>query len=232
VAIAETTKPKTSTSKENRSLLTGEIYRELRKQILGGELKPAQQLRQDDIAALFGVSKIPVREALKQLEADGLVEFKPRRGAFVVELSESDILEVQEIRIALETRALELAIPNMTDNDINQAREILNEYEQVTDFERWCDLNSRFHQCIYAPCGLSKLVAMIQNVKDRTGAFMRLKVTMASGLDRPHSEHKKILAACEAGDVELGVKLLREHIERTKKEVAAHFRREATEVIN
>ncbi len=202
------------------------IYRELRQKILQNELLANQPLRQDKIASQFGVSKIPVREALRQLEADGLVEFKPRRGAFVVELSEHDILENLEIRIALECRAIELAIPNMTDEDLSLAEEILHEYQQVNDIERWSELNTLFHRCIYSPCGMTKLLAMIQDIKDRTKSFMRLKITQVSGLERPHAEHLAILQACKDNQPEIGARLLKEHIECTKKEVVAYFRRE------
>ncbi|MFT2110601.1 GntR family transcriptional regulator [Marinomonas sp. 2405UD68-3] len=212
--------------------VNNDIYHTLRKLILDGALAGGAPLRQDDIAEQFGVSKIPVREVFRKLESDGLVEFRPRRGVFVTEHTEAEILEMLEIRIALESRALELSIPQMTDLDIELAREILKEYEEVEGIEVWSDLNRRFHDCIYAPCGLMNLISMIHSVVDRTGSFMRLKVTMASGFDRPHSEHVDILKACEAGDVDKGVDLLRKHIERTKKEVAAHFRRQSLSILS
>jgi DNA-binding GntR family transcriptional regulator len=208
---------------------TDNIYQQLRDNILLNKLPPKQSIKQDYIAEQFGVSKIPVREALRMLEADGLVEFIPRRGAFVVELTESDILENLEIRIALESHALRLAIPNMTDSDISAARKILVEYEKVTDVERWSELNSHFHQCIYAPCGLSKLIQMIQNIKERTNLFMRLKISQVSGLNRPHLEHLAILSACEDGNSILAVELLRKHIEYTKREVTSYFRTRVSE---
>jgi len=202
------------------------IYQQLRDSILLSQLPANQSIKQDRIAEQFGVSKIPVREALRLLEADGLVEFIPRRGAFVVELTESDILENLEIRIALESHALRLAIPNMTDSDIREAEKILVEYQQVSNVERWSELNSQFHHCIYAPCGISKLMQMIQSNKERTNFFMRLKISQVSGLERPHFEHLAILEACKNGNTQLGVKLLRKHIEYTKKEVTAYFRRQ------
>ena len=212
-------------SNSNNQKPKKDIYLELRHQILTGELHANQPLRQDDIAAIFGVSKIPVREALRRLEENGLVEFIPRRGAFVVELTQGDIMEMLEIRLALESRALELAIPNMTVDDIALAREILKEYKLTDDASRWSELNRRFHLSLYAPCGIFKLIAMIEDMKDRSRLFMQLKVSIASGLHRPHDEHLKILNACEDKNVALGVNLLRKHIETTKKEVAAYYRK-------
>lgn len=214
--------------KKQRSGKSGNIiYQQLRDDILVNKLPANQSLKQDSIAAQFGVSKIPVREALRLLEADGLVEFIPRRGAFVVELTENDILENLEIRIALESHALRLAIPNMTGLDIQDAEKILSEYEQTNNINRWSELNSQFHYCIYAPCGFSKLLRMIQVNKERTSTFMRLKISQVSGLKRPHKEHIAILEACKKGDCLLGVKLVQRHIDHTKKEVVAYFRRQS-----
>jgi len=203
---------------------SGEIYHALRQQILSNQLSANQQLRQDDIASQFGVSKIPVREALRQLAADGLVEFKPRRGAFVTELTEDDILENLEIRQALETHALAMAIPNMTHNDFQQANAILQEYQHATDMQQWSELNRRFHLCLYAPCGLPKLIGMLQEIKARNQSFITLQITHFSGFERAHEEHVEILQACKNNDTERGVALLKQHIEHTKKEVMAHFR--------
>lgn len=207
------------------------IYDSLKARILGGGLEGGVALRQDHLAEQFEVSKIPVREALRQLEADGLVEYRPRRGAIVAQLSPDDLADMLDIRIALECRALELAIPNMVEDDIRLAREILEEYGQETDAERWSDLNLRFHLSLYEPCGRRRLLSLISDVQARMGAFMRLKITLASGLDRPHREHNQILEACQAKDTTLAVTLLREHVETTQKEVAAHFRRQALKVV-
>lgn len=203
------------------------IYNQLKIQILNNHLVGASSLKQDQIAAQFQVSKIPVREALKRLEADGLVEFKARRGAFVVELTQHQILENLEIRIALETRAIKLAIPNMTAIDLNEAEDILTAYQNTSDVESWSALNQKFHQSLYAPCGLPHLLEIIQKLKERTNYFMRLKISQVSGLERPHQEHLAILEACKKKDVNLGVKLVEQHIEFTKKEVTAYFRRNA-----
>ena len=212
-------------NKKNPLKEHGDIYLQLKQKIIDGKIKAGQPIRQDDIASQFGVSKIPVREALRRLEANGLVEFIPRRGAFVVELTEDDILEMLEIRLALESRALELAIPNMTGEDFLLAREILEEYESTDDELRWSELNRQFHLGLYAPCGLLKLIGLIHDLKDRSKLFMHLKITQASGFKRPHDEHIEILNACENQDIQKAVGMLRQHIETTKKEVAAYYRK-------
>ncbi len=205
--------------------LSDPIYEALRADILSGRLAGGVPLRQDVIASEHGVSKIPVREALRQLEMEGLVEFRPRRGAIVRQLTEKEVLELIDIRLALECRALELAVPNMIDSDFTVAGEILEEYEAEPSRERWSDLNLRFHHCLYEPCGNLRLLAMISEIEGRMGLFMRLKVTEASGLERPMREHRAILAACRRGAPKEAVGLMRQHIETTQKEVAASIRR-------
>ncbi|NNC77980.1 MAG: GntR family transcriptional regulator, partial [Woeseiaceae bacterium] len=93
------------------------VYDAVKQRIVNGELSGGAALKQDELAREFGVSKIPVREALRQLERDNLVEFRPRRGAVVTSLSADDLAGILDVRIALECRALELAIPNMVEDD-------------------------------------------------------------------------------------------------------------------
>lgn len=203
------------------------VYTHLKEAIVSGRYCGGSALRQDEIAHSNGVSKVPVREALRRLEVEGLVEFRPRRGAIVRQLSETDILALLDIRIALECRAVELAIPNMVASDFAAASDILEEYSAETSKERWSALNLSFHRCIYEPCGNRHLLSMIFELEQRMGPFMRLRVTEASGLTRPHAEHLRILDACIAGNVAEAVALLRNHIATTQKEVAADFRRKA-----
>ncbi|MDE2790772.1 MAG: GntR family transcriptional regulator [Paracoccaceae bacterium] len=207
------------------------VYARLKEEIVAGRRAGGAALRQDEIASENGMSKIPVREALRRLEIEGLVEFRPRRGAIVRQLSDSDILELLDIRIALECRALELAVHNMVESDHSLAREILEEYSTSTSPERWSELNLRFHHCIYEPCGNRHLLLMIRELEQRMGPFTRLRVTQASGLERPHSEHVRILEACVAGDAHSAVAELRGHIQTTQKEVAAFFRRMSLRLI-
>jgi len=203
---------------------TQNIVPTLREDILSGLLAAGTSLRQDDLAERFGVSKIPVREALKQLEVDGLVEFRPRCGATVVEHSPTDFAEMFDIRIALECRALELAIPNFAESDICAARQILEEYVKTSDYKQWSELNLRFHRTLYRPCGRPQLLKMIDKLQGQIGLSRRLCVTMVTGFDRPHLEHQSLLKACIDADKEMAARLLRLHIEASQKEVAAFFR--------
>lgn len=203
------------------------IYYDVRAMILSGAIEPGSPLRQDEIAKRFGVSKIPVREALRRLEVEKLVTFEKNKGATVRQFSEKEILQLLDIRVALECRALELAIPNMIDSDFRDMRTLLADYAQRTEVAEWSALNVKFHHMLYEPCGNPPLLAMINDLQDRLGQYLRLLVSTASGLERPMREHDDILDACEQRDVETAITVLRQHIEATQKEVAAFLRRGA-----
>lgn len=201
------------------------IYDDIRVAILSGEIAPGAPLRQDEIAKRFGVSKIPVREALRRLEVDNLVIFERNKGASVRRYSEAEVLQLLDIRIALECRALELAVPNMIAADFSDMRTLLDDYAKRTDPAEWGAMNAQFHNMLYEPCGNPQLIKMIDDLQGKLGQFLRLLLSTASGLDRPMREHSDILEACERGDTEAAVKALRLHIEATQKEVAAFLRR-------
>jgi DNA-binding GntR family transcriptional regulator len=189
----------------------------LRRAISAGELAPGIQLRQDELAGKFGTSRIPVREALRQLEAEGFVTFLPNRGAVVSDLSVDEVVELLEIRIALECHALRLAIPAMGDIDLDDARAILRSYDEEPDPEKWGAFNWRFHKSLYAPCNRPRLLAMIEANYGHVGRFTRALVSRATGKDRPQREHYQLLEFCRDGEVEKAVRLLREHIVQTQK---------------
>ena len=189
----------------------------LRRAISAGEMAPGFQLRQDELAERFGTSRIPVREALRQLEAEGFVTFLPNRGAVVSDLSIDEVIELLEIRIALECHALRLAIPAMGDIDLDDAKEILRSYDEEPDPEKWGAFNWRFHKALYAPCYRPRLLAMIEANYGHVGRFTRALVSRATGKDRPQREHYQLLEFCRGGEVEKAVRLLREHIVQTQK---------------
>ncbi|MEX0297991.1 MAG: GntR family transcriptional regulator [Kordiimonas sp.] len=203
------------------------VYLALRIAILSGELVGDEPLRQDEIAKQHGISKIPVREALRRLEVEGLVEFKPRRGAFVRTVNDEELLDLLDIRVALETRALELSIPNMVQSDFTAAQAILSAYVKSSSQEEWGYLNQKFHRSILEPCGNKRLLSLIDDINTRMSPLLRMRVTSVSGIERPSHEHAEILEACVVGNVSRGVASLRKHIEESKREVAAQIRRDA-----
>lgn len=210
---------------KDEQLTADPVYEALKSAIIAGDLAPGEPLRQDEIARQHGISKIPVREALLRLEVDGFVLFRKNKGAIVRELSAQEVLNLLDIREALECKALELAVPYMIDSDLAAAREVIDSYGHERTAEAWSRLNIRFHQILYEPCGNAPLLQMIDDLRARIGPVMRLMVTETSGLERPHAEHQAILQACIAHDTAKAVDLLRQHIQTTRKETAAKLLR-------
>jgi DNA-binding GntR family transcriptional regulator len=195
----------------------------LREAILRGILEGGMQLRQDEIARTFGVSRIPVREALRQLEAEGLVVFKPHRGAVVSALSTEEIREIYEIRIALETMAIRLSIPHLTEADLERARRILEEIDRETDTGRWSELNQEFHATLYAPANRPHLFALINTHRTNVDRYLRIYISVMKRKRRSQLEHRRILEACQQRDVEGAVKALEEHLRGASDQLVAYL---------
>lgn len=184
----------------------------LREAILRGVFEEAQPLRQDEIAARFGISKIPVREALRRLEVEGLVVFYPNRGAVVATLSTDEAEELCEIRIALETTALRRAVPRATADDLRRASDVLEEARTEPNPHRWSDFNWEFHAALYAPAGRPQLLALIRQMNRRVDRYMRATLTSAGHHAQSLREHKHLLQAVRRGDVAEAEALLTAHI--------------------
>lgn len=189
----------------------------LRDMILSGSMGIGVQLKQEALAKRFGVSRIPVREALKRLEAEGLVEHTPHQGSIVASQSVPELLETLDIRIGLETRALKLAIPMMKASDHKAAREIMAKYDASDSPLEWAELNLEFHLCLYRACGRPKLLRMIEEIVRSIGIHLRAQQSYKAGRKSPQSEHREILKACVAKDVGRAIQLLEQHIEHTQK---------------
>ncbi|WP_237165223.1 GntR family transcriptional regulator [Pandoraea vervacti] len=210
---------------DTASLSTAErAHAEIRRQILSGELPEGAPIRQDEIAARLGVSKIPVREALMRLQSEGWVVLKRNAGAFVTPLTVSDCVEMLDMRIALECRALELAVPNMAPSDLAVAEQWLQRYAKADTPQSWSELNLAFHQALYAPANRPRLVATAHAAQERMGRFLRAHLSAVNDHQRSTDEHLAIHRACAAGDTKTAVRLLRKHLEQTQREVMAFFR--------
>ena len=142
-----------------------EILEILREDIVSGRLAAGSLLRQQQLAERFGISRMPVREALFRLEAEGFIAFTPNKGATVAPISAEDLREIYEMRIAAETLALSTALPELTNSQIERAAELQAEMEMetapVADFGA---LNAAFHNTLYAPCARPRLLAHVENL--------------------------------------------------------------------
>lgn len=193
----------------------------LRGEIDGGGLKPGVPLRQDELAARFGTSRIPVREALRTLQAEGLVTYSANRGATVALVSDTEMLEMLEVRIALECHALRLSIPQFVDADFETARTLLRKYDAAPSAAEWSIMNWSFHWALYAPCDCSRLLSAIERNFKHFNSAARHHISKVTGKERPQQEHYRLLALAEAGKVNEAVQLLRDHVASTQRIIRA-----------
>jgi len=206
----------TSYSGIPRQSLPSAVADKLREQIIRGEIPEGAQLRQDAIATQYQVSRIPVREALRQLDAEGLIAIVPNRGAIVPALSPSDIGELFSIRALLEPEVLKQSIPHLTDDDPSDAEAVLREY--VSELRRpdhlsaWGRLNWQFHSILYSRANQPRFMAIIRNVNNSGERYTRLQLYLTHGVKRANEEHHQILEFCRQRDVTAACELLRIHI--------------------
>lgn len=205
--------------------LPGMITHSLREAILSGELIGGVQLKQEELASKFNVSMSALREALKSLEAEGLVKFYPNRGAVVSELSVEEAQEIFDIRLYLELGAMELAIPNLTDAELSAAGDILNAVDAETDSKRWGALNWQFHEILYRAANRPKLISLIQNMHNNVERYMRLYLSTMHYQEKSQKEHRLLLDACTQKDLKTVQKLLRKHMTDAKKNLAKYLSR-------
>ena len=184
----------------------------LRDDILRGKLQGGQPLKQDEIAAQFEVSKIPVREALVQLQAEGLVNFYPNRGAFVSELTAAEADEIYVMRIALEKEILTRAIPHLTVAHFKRAGEILDTIDNESNIAKWGELNYEFHATLYSPAELPRVMKTIRALHTNIARYLVLYLAGMEYQEQSQREHRALLEACRWGDVEKAMAILEEHL--------------------
>lgn len=216
-----------------RQTLTHQTAEALRDRILRGEFGDSMPLRQDAIAAELGVSRIPVREALRQLEAEGLVVFNPHRGAVVSTLSIGEIEELFELRAQIESDLVRRAVPRVTREDLTRARDTLKAYDAAFrkgEVTAWGKLNWEFHATLYAPADRPFTMAVVQRLHQQSDRYLRMQLVLTHGETRASDEHRSILAAAADRDVRQASQLMRQHILGAGRRLVSFVRteREAT----
>ena len=200
------------------------IAERLKESIINGELKGGQQLKQDEIAKSFNVSLIPVREALRILEVQGLVKIFPNKGAIVSEFSVNEVEEIFDIRILLEKGALEYAIDNLDDKDIEYAEYILSKMDDLVDEEHLSELNLQFHNVLYNASKKEILLELIRDMHIKVERYMRIYLLNMGYHKTSQDEHYKMLEACRYRDKKLAISLLEQHMEKAKKSLVTFLK--------
>jgi DNA-binding GntR family transcriptional regulator len=209
--------------------VSGRIARALADRIISGALAPGSRLMQDHLAEEFAASHVPVREAFRKLEAQGLVVSKPRCGVRVSHLDPEIVLEVTEMRAALEGLALHHALPRLTAEDIDAARRALVEGDASDQIADWEAANRRFHLAITAPCGMPRLMASIDDLQRSAARFLFATWKQLDWQPRSDTEHRAILDAIERGDGAGARARLEAHIREAGKALVERLHLAASE---
>jgi DNA-binding GntR family transcriptional regulator len=196
----------------------------IREAILRGNLEPGQRLDQKQIAESLRVSRSPVREALRTLAAEGLVEVIPHRGAVVAELSPDELEEILAIRSVLEGMAARLAVPKIDAERLSTLESILKELNQTMNLDRWMVLNNHFHHTIYQLANRPRLLALIDNLRNTITPYMRQYVASSEHIREVAASHQLIFDACVKRDPLLAEQETQKHIAAARAGVVVYAR--------
>lgn len=195
----------------------------LRAAIIRGRLAPQAPLRQEELARHFSVSRIPLREALRQLESEGWIEFRQNRGARVSGLDATEAREIFEIRAALECAALRLAAPRHTRASWQEVGRLLSDSRRESRRSRYVRRNRDFHLALYRPAQRPRLLALIASLHDRGERYLRLKLDIPGYKQKSDAEHVRILAAASGGRMRQALGILEAHLLKTGEMLAARL---------
>lgn len=194
------------------------VLSQLRRQIVTGELRPGKPIRQNALAEKLGVSRVPLREALKILEGEGRVIYEPHRGYNVAELSLDGLLEIYRIRHLLESEAARVAVERLTTEDLEQIVRAQEEVERAAehgDLVRMTATNRDFHFALFNASGMPRLVRLTSLMWDATDAYRSIYYDNEHHRERVLNEHREIVSALQSRDIVRLLKVLDDHRENT-----------------
>jgi len=200
---------------DNRTLRE-QVFDHLREEILSSRLQPGTELSEVALARSLGISRGPLREALGQLTAEGLVTIVPRRGAVVTRLTRQEFIDAYQVREALESLALRLAVPRLSaaeKAELHAMCEAMEREAAAGNTTRFFEINREFHRLFVHASGNRKLEAVHSQLIAQMGRLMSKSAELRGGLEQSAAEHRAILAAIDDSDAELAARLLEEHIE-------------------
>lgn len=204
---------------ENRRLVARGVADWIRARILSGEMAPGDRIKQEKIAVECGTSRIPVRDALAQLNNEGLVALATYAGARVATLSAAELDEIYLLRECVEPRALSASVPNLSPEDLAVLDDHLIEMERVANRSspsRWVELDREFHLTSYRLAALPEFLRLIEGFWNRTQQYRRAYTRLPESFETAHIEHRLLLDAICAGDSDQAATISGLHIRRTR----------------
>lgn len=203
------------------------LVENLRDEILLGELVPGQYIRLEEIAARFDVSTMPVREALRDLEAEGLVTIYPHKGAVVTQLSSNDLQDIYDVRAVLEEMATRLAVPHMTQATFEQLFSYIDQMDShLGELVALVKLNNAFHITLYSASGRRHLCELTSVLRYRTMHYLHAYISTLGGMPRAQADHRAIIKACRQGDADRAATLVRHHVSRVGQAIVEYVRQQ------
>lgn len=205
------------------------IASDLRQRILSGELVEGEAIRQELLAQEYDVSRMPVREALKRLSAEGLVHWENNRGGTVVKHSLPEIGEIFDLRILIEVDLFRRAIPRMTERDFETCTRLLAKMDdayQTEDVSHWGTYNHEYHMALYAAADRRMSMDFLERLSLHSDRYVRIHLSVMEQREPAKEEHRNLLELARKGDIDGGATLLAQHIERTKRELLAMIERQ------
>ena len=200
------------------------VAAEIRERILKGDIKGGEPLRQDSIAKSFGISIIPVREALRQLSAEGLVELQPHRGAVASEFTLENALEWIDMRQLIEVDLIGRALENITDEDIINAEKILDEFDAALDhrrdIEHWSEYNWSFHSTLYLPANKPETMKVLASLHEKCDRYHRLQLSDGKHIPRAEDEHRELIDLCRSRSKRGAKALMKKHMIGIEEDIA------------
>ncbi len=206
----------------NRSrILAHDIADAVRRLIEGGVYPPGGPLRQDEVAGRLGVSRIPVREAFRLLEADGLVSLHANRGAFVTQPSEEEVAELFDVRLMLEKDLLRRACAKLNDSDLEQIEWLDNRIASARSATEWVQYDEEFHLATYSAANRPRTLALVTTLRRSLNAYYMRYLGPASRAAAWRVEHRALIRALRQRDVAKATKTLERHLLATRRALLA-----------
>lgn len=210
----------------NVSSLTDELVDILRDRILKGEYKIGEKIKENQIATEFKVSRTPIREAFKQLENEGLIDYIPNRGCFAKGFTRQDIEDIYAVRKALEIMAVEWAVSRISDEQIQglqEQSELMEFYTAKKDSDKVLELNSAYHDIIYDAAGSRFMAQILRSYKEYIEQTRKVILYEQAYLEEILKEHKAVLVAIIDRDVEGAKKAMAEHLEMSQRRAKLQY---------
>lgn len=202
------------------------VFESLRKAIILGKLKPGERLMEIQLAEEMGVSRTPVREAIRKLELEGFVVMVPRRGAYVAGVTVKDIVDVFEVRSALEGLAAGLAAERITEEEMEELEKVIYLISGEEDILTVVKKDNEFHELIYRASRNQRLAQIITNLSEQINRFRMTSLSVPGRLKIAVDEHRKIIEAISDRDADLANKLASEHMENAEQNLINAIREE------